>query len=199
MLEVEIRAVVNNKENLIQALERRGFTNEKTTIQHDIMLDKPDASLFILGKKIRIRIEDGDATLTYKGDINIDKDISKRMEINIRINKEYVEEYVTFLTELGYPVCFQIRKERKVMKKDDVEVTFDEWPIIGCMMEIEGPEEKIKALAGEVAPDIRFSNYRLKELFRDKMKETGKSLDELKADYYKETQFDLGHIELIVG
>ena len=42
------------------------------------MLDKEDASLFISGKKIRIRIEEDKATLTYKGDINKDKNVSKR-------------------------------------------------------------------------------------------------------------------------
>lgn len=199
MLEIEIRAIVDNKAELAQALEKKEFVSEKETIQHDIMLDKPDASLFISGRKIRIRIEDNEATLTYKGDINRDKNVSKRMEINLPVGKENVEDYVTFLTELGYPVCFQIKKERKVMKKGEIAVTFDEWPIIGCMMEIEGPEDNIKALAAEIAPDVRFSNYRLKELFENKMRETGKSLEELKREYYAETLFDLGQIELIVG
>lgn len=199
MLEVEIRAIVNNKTELIDALEKKGFVYIKDTIQHDIMLDKEDASLFISGKKIRIRIEDDKATLTYKGDINTDKNVSKRTELDIPISMENVDKYIMFLTELGYPICFQIKKERKVLKKDDVVVTFDEWPIIGCMMEIEGPENKIQSIANEIAPDIKFSNYRLKELFERKMQETGKSLAELKESYFKETQFDLGHIELIVG
>lgn len=199
MVEVEIRAIVNNKMDLIQILEKSGFVNTKNTTQHDIMLDRADASLFISGKKIRIRIEDDRSTLTYKGDINTDKNVSKRTELNIQISQEDVESYITFLSELGYPICFQIKKERIVMKNGDVMVTFDEWPIIGCMMEIEGPENKIKSIAGEVAPEIKFSNYRLKELFEKKIKETGKSLVELKEEYYKQNQFDLGHIELIVG
>lgn len=162
------------------------------------MLDKEDASLFISGKKIRIRIEEDKATLTYKGDINKDKNVSKRTELDIPINQKDVDKYIMFLTELGYPVCFQIKKKRKILKKDDITVTFDEWPIIGCMMEIEGSENEIKTIAKEVAPDINFENYRLKELFERKMQETGKSLEELKENYFKETQFDLGHIELII-
>lgn len=198
MLEVEVRAIINNQEELIDILEKKGFIFLKDTIQHDIMLDKEDASLFISGKKIRIRIEEDKATLTYKGDINKDKNVSKRTELDIPINQKDVDKYIMFLTELGYPVCFQIKKKRKILKKDDITVTFDEWPIIGCMMEIEGPENKIKAIAKEVAPDINFGNYRLKELFERKMQETGKSLEELKENYFKETQFDLGHIELII-
>lgn len=198
MLEVEVRAIINNQEELMDILEKKGFIFLKDTIQHDIMLDKEDASLFISGKKIRIRMEEDKATLTYKGDINKDKNVSKRTELDIPINQKDVDKYIMFLTELGYPVCFQIKKKRKILKKDDITVTFDEWPIIGCMMEIEGPENEIKTIAKEVAPDINFGNYRLKELFERKMQETGKSLEELKENYFKETQFDLGHIELII-
>ena len=198
MLEIEVRAIVNNKMELIQILKEKGFVNTKNVVQHDIMLDKPDASLFVSGKKIRIRIEDDKSTLTYKGDINVDQNISKRTELNIQIKQSEVDQYITFLTELGYPICFQIKKERQVLEKDGIIVTFDEWPIIGCMMEIEGPEEQIKHVAEEVAPDVKFSNYRLKELFEYKMQETGKSLAELKDMYYREKQFDLGHIELII-
>ena len=198
MLEVEVRAIINNQEELMDILEKKGFIFLKDTIQHDIMLDKEDASLFISGKKIRIRIEEDKATLTYKGDINKDKNVSKRTELDIPINQKDVDKYIMFLTELGYPVCFQIKKKRKILKKDDITVTFDEWPIIGCMMEIEGSENEIKTIAKEVAPDINFGNYRLKELFERKMQETGKSLEELKENYFKETQFDLGHIELII-
>lgn len=199
MMEIEIRAIVDNKDDLMGKLVNKGFENVKTTVQHDIMLDKPDASLFTSGKKIRIRIEDDGATLTYKGDINTDAEISKRLELNIEIDKNKINDYINFLTELGYPICFQIKKERVVMKKDNIAVTFDEWPIIGCMMEIEGSEDKIKKIAKEIAPEQKFSNYRLKELFQNKMDETGKTLDELKADYFEKSNFDLGHIELIVG
>lgn len=199
MVEVEVRAIVNNKIEIIQLLKERGFVNTDNLVQHDIMLDRPDAGLFNSGKKIRIRIENDKAVLTYKGDINKHKDISKRTELNIQINQEDIEGYIDFLSELGYPICFQVKKERIVMKKEDVMVTFDEWPIIGCMMEIEGPENKIKFVAKEVAPEIKFSNYRLKELFKNKMEETGKTLAQLKEEYYVQYQFDLGHIELIVG
>lgn len=50
MLEVEVRAIINNQEELIDILEKKGFIFLKDTIQHDIMLDKEDASLYISGK-----------------------------------------------------------------------------------------------------------------------------------------------------
>lgn len=200
MIEVEIRAMVEHKEkeNIINKLKEKGFSNVYNTIQHDIMLDTPKAALFNSGKKIRIRIEDKEVTLTYKGDLRKYKDVSKRTELNIPIKKDEVENCITFLTELGYPICFQIKKDRKVYRNKNIEVTFDEWPIIGTMIEIEGPEDDIKKLALEIAPNLKFSNYRLKELFQNKMNETGKSLQELKEIYYKENKFDLGHIELVV-
>lgn len=198
MVEVEVRTLVDNKKRLIEKAKEFGFIEVKTMTQHDIIFDKPDASLFKSGKKIRIRIEGQDATLTYKGDLTGDKNISKRQELNISIFFNDIDYYKEFLSAIGYPICFQLRKERTILKKEDVLLSFDEWPILGCMLEIEGPEEKIKEWAKCLAPELVFSNYRLKELFESKMKETGKSLQMLKEEYFKETQFDLGNIELIL-
>lgn len=199
MFEVEIRALVSNKDELIEKLKAKGFSSIKKTIQHDIMLDRPDASLFLSGRKIRIRLEGDSATLTYKGDLTANKNVSKRTELNFGIEKDNVDGVIQMFTEIGYPICFQIKKERISLKNDDVEATFDEWPIIGCMVEIEGEESKIKKLAEEITPGIKFSNYRLKEMFENKVKETGKTFEELKQEYISRTGFDLGHIELILN
>lgn len=198
MKEIEIRAIVSNKKDIVKNMEQEGFKKEKEIIQHDIMIDKENAELFKSGQKIRIRIEGNSATLTYKGDLNADKNISKREELNITIEKNKVDDYIKFLSALGYFICFQIKKEREVWLKNDIQITFDKWPIIGVMMEIEGEETNIIDVSKKVAPNIRFSNYRLKELFDSKIKETGKSIEELKMEYLKENNFDLGNIELIL-
>jgi adenylate cyclase class IV len=103
-----------------------------------------------------------------------------------------------FLTAIGYPQLFQIKKRREVFKRGDLTVTFDEWPIIGCILELEGREEEIKELANRVAPNLEFKNYRLKELFRSKEVETGRSLAELQIEYEAKTGFLLGRLDLLL-
>ena len=124
--------------------------------------------------------------------------MSRRTELNFPMDSSSKEDIEAFMTAIGYPLCFQIKKHRIVYSKGDVSVSFDEWPIIGCMLEIEGSEEEIINLSHRIAPNYEFGNRRLKDFFADKMKETGKTLEELKALYEKETGFDLGKIELVV-
>lgn len=198
MLEVEIRTCVENKEEYVNRIKENGFKKEKVINQHDIMLDTPDADLFRSGNKIRIRIEDDKAELTYKGNINTYKDISKREEINVPIHKEEVNNYIKIFSSIGYPVCFQIKKEREVYTKENITITIDSWPIIGYLIEIEGEENKIKEIAKQIAPDMEFGNLKLKNLFNKKMEKENKTIEELKKEYYNQTNFDLGKIELIL-
>lgn len=198
MLEVEIRTCVENKEEYVRKIEECGFKKEKILNQHDIMLDTPDAELFRSGNKIRIRVDDDKAELTYKGNINTFKDISKREEINIQIHKEEVDNYIKIFSSIGYPLCFQIKKERTVYTKENTTITIDSWPIIGYLIEIEGEEDTIKEVAKQIAPDMEFGNLKLKDLFNSKMKKENKTIEELKKEYYNQTNFDLGKIELIL-
>lgn len=198
MIEVEIRTCVEDKKEIIERIEQSGFKKEKSVNQHDIMLDTTDAQLFRNGNKIRIRIEDDRAELTYKGNINAYKNISKREEINMSIKKEEIDNYIKFLSSIGYPICFQIKKEREIYKKGKTAITIDSWPIVGYIVEIEGEEDEIKRTANEIAPDKKFGNLRLKDLFEEKMKKENKTIEELKQEYYNETKFDLGKIELIL-
>lgn len=199
MIESEIRAIVSDKKEIIDRLVSIGFSFTREITQHDIMFDKDDASLFRAGYKIRMRIEDKKKEMTYKGNVNKSSEISIRREINIPICSEAsIEECILFFEALGYSVCFQIKKIRTIFSKDDIYATLDEWPIIGCMVEIEGDQDVIVDIAKQIAPDIKFSNYRLSQFFEGKIYETGKSLQQLKDEYYEKTGFDLGKIELIM-
>jgi len=122
----------------------------------------------------------------------------KSEEINIKINKEEVDNYIKVFSSIGYPLCFQIKKEREVYTKDNITITIDRWPIIGYLIEIEGEESKIKEVAKQIAQEKEFGNLRLKDLFKDKMDKENKTIEELKKEYYNETNFDLGKIELIL-
>lgn len=199
MNEIETRTVVDNINEIEINLKKLGFINKGKFVQHDIMLDTPNADIFNSRRKLRIRIENEKVELTYKGKFEVRDDLAKRSELNININKSDIENYIKIFSDIGYPICFQIKKTRKLWKKDNIQVTIDNWPIIGNILEIEGEEEKIKEYCNKIAPNYIFKNYLLKDLFKKKMKNTGKTIEELKNDYFKETGFDLGKIELIVS
>lgn len=198
MKEIEVRSIIENTNEMKDRLKDTGFILKDSFMQHDIMLDKEDASFFKSGSKIRIRIEKDKAELTYKGKMADRQDVSERIETNIPINVDNIDNYIQVFTAMGYPLCFQIKKEREVWEHDGIKVTLDNWPIIGYLAEIEGEEEKIKRYADIISPNTIFKNYRLKELFENKMKQTGKDFSQLKQDYLSKTGFDLGNIELIL-
>jgi|GEM_PF-3213880 len=198
--EIETRSIVpDNKIKATQEkLESLGFKLIEQFVQKDIILDKPDASLFKSGQKIRIREEKGTAELTYKGLFEGSQDFARRSEINIPLNPNSIEDIKIIFASLGYPLLFQIIKERTVYEKGEIKATFDNWPIIGTMLEIEGGESEVKEVTDNFSSDFEFKNYRLKDLFSDKVSESEKSFVELKSDYEKSTGNELGKIELIV-
>lgn len=197
MKEIEVRAVVDAPDSIKKNLENFGFESEDIYVQHDMIFDRSDFSLFKAGQKIRIRIEKGKAELTYKGKIEQDANVSKRTELNIPIEVFQVPIFSELLHAIGYPLAFQIKKERHKFVGEDISVTFDEWPIIGCLLEIEGDESKINKLAKIIAPNIEFGNFRLAELFKLHEKKVGKSITECVEEYEKLHNFKLGRMDLI--
>jgi predicted adenylyl cyclase CyaB len=200
MNEVEVRAIV--PEELLQDAKEKilsmGFVPSDEIRQLDIIFDKKDAELFRSGQKIRMRLENDNAELTYKGHFKGDSTASRRIETNIPIDIRYTDQVILFLEALGFPKCFQINKTRKNYTIDNVRITFDTWPIIGCMVEFEGREEIIKEFANIIFPNIIFKNLLLKEAFENVQKERALSLSELKAEYEKRTGNKLGNIELLM-
>lgn len=199
MQEIEIRALVDNPEYIAERLIGDGFIDHGDSLQRDIMLDKPDASLFRSGQKIRIRSEGPKCELTFKGIFEGDQTASRRVEVNVPIAPASLNDVVSLFSALGFPICFQIPKLRSRFSKNDLNVTLDRWPIIGCLMEVEGPEVEAKALASAVAPGVAFGNPRLKDLFRHAEERTGLSLSALQETYEREHSVSLGRLDLLLS
>ena len=197
--EVEIRALVPEPKRAATALQRGGFALIDVFDQHDIIHDRPDGSLFRSGQKIRLRIEGDHAEFTYKGAFQGDATASRRAEINVVVNPSDVPALSEMLEALGYPMLFQVKKVRTVFRSGSVAATLDEWPIIGSMLELEGPEDEIKGVAQATFPEIEFGNSRLKTLFERVCAERGRTLDELQTDYEARSGFSLGNIRLLLN
>jgi predicted adenylyl cyclase CyaB len=199
MQEIETRALVADPLPLKRKLLAKGFIEGPVSEQLDMIFDYPDARMFRSGRKVRIRIEGDKASLTYKGPFASSTKVSRREEIEIPINREFVPLYSSVFEAIGIPLCFQIPKVRHQFRKPDVTITFDEWPIIGCLMELEGSEENVMRIAKEIAPGVEFRNFRLKELFFQVEQRSKKSLTQLQREYERLHNVNLGHIDLVLA
>ena len=198
MRETEIRAIAPSFTTMQHELKVRGFEDLGISDQLDLMLDYPDARMFRSGQKLRIRVEGETAVLTYKGRSRGGLQVSDREEIDVTFAGSEVTHLLSVFESLGYPLCFTIPKRRHKFRKGSVIVTFDDWPIIGCLVEIEGDLIEISRLAADVAPGIEFRNYRLKELFQDAERRSGSSLAVLQGDYELANHVRLGRIDLLM-
>ncbi len=196
--EIETRAVVSDKDDIIQALIGLGFAEAYSRPQTDITIDHPDGSLFRSGRKIRIRVEGNHAELTYKGASQGDRSFSRRNELNLNIPLNQVDDFRNLFEAIGFPPLLTITKHRTCLVRSGIKVTFDEWPIIGCVMEIEGPEQPVSRLIAEVVPNLEFKHYRLKELFEMAAEKAGASVQELQKKYERENNVSLGQIDLLL-
>ena len=197
--EIEIRTQINNSVEAIDKLLNNGFQDEGQSQQIDMMFDFPDGQLFKSGQKIRVRIENNTAVLTYKGMFRGDESASRRIELDIPLQLSSIKKTEDFLTSIGYPLLFQVKKDRRMLSRGGIKATFDEWPIIGSLLELEGEESEIKEVANSLFPENEFGNLRLKELFTKKCEDSGKTLTKLQEEYEVSTGFKLGNIAFLIG
>ena len=198
--EIETRAIISENEidTILNLISKIGFLKIDEYSQTDIILDNKEASLFKNEQKIRVRVENNKAELTYKGKFEGDsKFISKRKEINIPLQTASVEDVILFFQHIGCPILFQIKKMRSIYHFNGIHINIDKWPIIGYLMEIEGEKELITQISDKLQPTIILKNFRLKDMFELKCKESGLTFQELKTDYETKNNFNLGNIELI--
>lgn len=96
------------------------------------------------------------------------------------------------MIEVEIRTCVEDKQERKNSNYN--------WFMVYCRIYSWNWGRRIwnKRTANEIAPDKKFGNLRLKDLFEEKMKKENKTIEELKQEYYNETKFDLGKIELIL-
>lgn len=194
MRETEIHIKTSAQEVLIfkEELINKGFIDHGTILQHDRIFNE---DCFKEGVKIRIRVEGEKAEITCKSKTNYCTGLQDRSEINIDIKKEEIEKYIKMFEMIGYKVFFQALKKRQKFEKDGIEVVFDKWPLIDELVEIEGEINKIENFVKEVLPNADRGTYTYKEHLELKMKNTGKSLEQLIKEYEEMNHFKLINIE----
>ena len=133
--EYEVRVLEVNKKYMIKKLEEMGATKKGEFDQKRYVYDlKPVQN----GKWIRLRTNGKKTTLAYKDIVSKTIDGTKEVEFEI----DDINQAKEFMERIGFNYrSFQENKRIQYIL-DDVEIDFDEWPMIPTYMEIEGSSEK---------------------------------------------------------
>ncbi|MEN6383702.1 MAG: class IV adenylate cyclase [Phycisphaerales bacterium] len=143
-LEIEIKLRVNDFDSVVQKLKQLNAKFEGDYLQIDSYYDDNKDSLIKSDRCLRIRKHInhiGQAIeLTYKG-ARENHRFKSRREIGLKVDK--AEELAELFEQLGYFLRLSLEKKRSLWDYRDCKVAFDELPLIGKFIEIEGPDDSI--------------------------------------------------------
>lgn len=156
--EVEIKFLIESREAILGRLVAAGGEQVyPETFEDNIVLDRR-GELKTKGSLLRIRKFGRYVIATYKGPVSFNGAIKTREEVQMGL--ESFDRGVALFDALGFKPVFRYQKFREVWRLRGAEVVIDRTPI-GDYLEIEGPVETIREVAGELGlvPDkgIRFS------------------------------------------
>ncbi|RAP43672.1 class IV adenylate cyclase [uncultured Methanosphaera sp.] len=138
MIEVEMKAKINDKVKTLEKIKEIGGTYSHTEKQHDIYFNAPDKNFKETDEALRIREipEDDDfkRILTYKGP-KIDPKSKTRKEIEVEIAD--TDNMVDILVNLGFKPAAIVNKVRRIFIYKEYTVTLDKLDKLGYYMEIE--------------------------------------------------------------
>jgi adenylate cyclase class 2 len=139
--EIEAKLKVDSLQEVERKLAEVGAKFVEEQFQIDTYFDDAGAVLKSSDRALRLRRQSAgqkdNTFLTYKG-AKEKSDFKKRQEIEIEVGDgDSVEK---LLSELGYEKALVFEKRRQIWKLDDCIVCLDELPLLGCFVEIEGPD-----------------------------------------------------------
>jgi adenylate cyclase class 2 len=152
--EVEIKLPVQNLKVFLEklgGLRPRRIAERK--FEDNFVLDLPQMKLREKGLLLRVRRENDNGVLTFKGPPQFSRDFKIREELETEVNPAEVLE---IFQRLGYKISFRYQKYRTIYqaraisgKKEPrpVRVMIDETPI-GNYVELEGEPQGVSWIAG---------------------------------------------------
>lgn len=159
MIEIEIKAKINNPKEAFEKIKDFGGVYSHTEIQRDIYFNGDDRDFKKTDEALRIReIPDGDNfinILTFKGP-KLDSETKTRKEIEVTIDDK--ENMTDILINLGYKPSAIVNKVRRIFKYDEYTITVDKLNELGHFIEIE--------YVTEDADDIDIIQDKIFEIFR---------------------------------
>lgn len=133
-IEAEVKARVDDAAAAGERLRELGAEHVATVEQADRYLDHPARSFADTDEALRVRVEDGEAELTYKG-AKLDEATKSRRELEVALGD--AETAVAILEALGFAPQPVVRKRREVYAWDGVTATVDRVEGVGVFVELE--------------------------------------------------------------
>ena len=134
MIEVEVKAKIDDFKEMEEKLENIGAVKSKTEFQEDIYFASPIVDFAQTDEALRIRTTNNNTFITYKGPKLNDK-AKTRKEVEMTI--ENSEKAKDIFKEIGFREVRTVRKNRQYYTYENFEISLDDVEGLSPYMEIE--------------------------------------------------------------
>lgn len=142
MIEVEIKVPVDDIEKVKDVIKRKGILMSISK-QRDVYFQHPLRDFSLTDEALRIRDENGECQLTYKGP-KISEKSKARIEISVNVSS--FNEMKSMLEHLGFRPFMSISKFRETYRIEDALFSIDFVEELGYYVEIEKEIERTEDL-----------------------------------------------------
>ena len=137
-MEIEIKAICENKKAVKTKLKEFGATKGKQKHQIDEYYNHPSRDTRKTKEYIRLRYNPDSEEGVFAYHLNISDGVTKEFEIKI----DNVKTFKEILEKLGFPLLGVIDKQRETYNYNEFKVTLDDVKDIGMFVEIEADGDK---------------------------------------------------------
>jgi len=139
MLEIEVKAKLWSPDKVKEKLESLGGEYVTSRVQVDTYYNHPTRDFATTDEAIRLREQNGQVVLTYKGP-KLDDLTKTREEVNVELTD--MKSSAIILEDLGFRKVRQVRKKRNYYTLRGMKVMLDEVEGLGDYIEVEKPGEE---------------------------------------------------------
>lgn len=138
MIEVEVKAKINDFDEMRKKLSKLGAIKTKTEFQKDVYFNSPVVDFAKTDEALRIRKTESDGLIrtmiTYKGP-KINKESKTRTEIEMFIEND--EKAAKIFENIGFKEVRAVCKNREYFEYENFEISLDDVEGLSPYMEIE--------------------------------------------------------------
>lgn len=146
MVEVEVKAVVEDMPGRKQRILDAGATETFAGSMRDLRYDTPDHALAAVDHVLRVRVygsgKAGTAHLDWKGPTRIETGLKAREEFTTGASD--LAGLTSILESLGYVVTREIEREVHMYRVGGATVRFEHYPRMDDLVEVEGTPDAIE-------------------------------------------------------
>ncbi|MBS3174289.1 class IV adenylate cyclase [Candidatus Woesearchaeota archaeon] len=142
-IEIEVKALLENPEEIKNIILNKGAVLKEKKYQHDILLDPPNTDFEKTDQVLRIRNTNGNWKIDYKSP-RLDNETKSRKEYTVKI--EEGNQLKEIFSWLGFKTVGEIEKSRETYNFENMKINFDNVTNLGNFMEVEiiGNEENFE-------------------------------------------------------